>query len=90
VVHGMGLPLMADNAAIWAGSQPKVRESPVMAVKELDRFTQVHTSVDTTGDNGDKQFASNGVGLIGVVKGVDFGTTFSSLISHAKNCLALS
>ena len=78
MVHGMGLPLMADNAAIWAGSQPKVRESPVMAVKELDRFTQVHTSADRMGDNGDKQFASNGI-----VEGVDFGTTFSSPISQA-------
>ncbi|KAJ8431320.1 hypothetical protein Cgig2_013536 [Carnegiea gigantea] len=32
--------LACDNVGIWIGPQQKVQESPVMGVKELDRFTQ--------------------------------------------------
>ena len=37
------------------------------------------------GDNGGEQFASNGI-----IKGVDFGPAYSSPISQAKDCLAVS
>ena len=40
------------------------------------------TSVDSMRDNGQKHFVTNGI-----VNGTNFGTTFSSLISHAKDSL---
>ena len=51
----------------------------------MDTITQVHTNADSMGDNGGEQFASNGI-----VKGVDFGPAYSSPISQAKDCLAVS
>ena len=51
-----------------------MQECLVMGVKELAIITQVHTTADSMGINGDKQFALNGI-----VKGVDLGTKLSTL-----------
>jgi len=56
-----------------------------MGAKERASFTQVHTSADSMGDNGDnreKHFVTNGI-----VKVVDFGTTCSSRIALDKDIL---